>query len=59
MNDNQNRSPLHQKLYSSNGVMLEAGFYTRGELEQMILMIENFGRMHPDTPIDVIRVGDD
>lgn len=59
MNDNQTRSPLHQKVYGSNGVMLEAGFYTRGELEQMILMIENFGRMHPDTPIDVIRIGDD
>jgi hypothetical protein len=35
------------KAYSENGVTLEAGFYTRGELEQMILMIEYLGRMYP------------
>jgi hypothetical protein len=59
MNHESNPSVLGCKMYSGNGVTLEAGFYTRGELEQMILMIETHGRMYPHTPIDVIKLGDE
>lgn len=57
MNPESNPNGQSSKMYSGNGVTLEAGFYTRGELEQMILMIETIGRMYPDVPVDVIKIG--